>query len=113
MLRFNTMESGDIKLGDRSINDIKLRSLREEISWIPQEPSIFTGTIRFNLDPFGQYSDEKLIEKMQLSGFSSSFENNNSETTLKMECKENGDNLSSGQKQLLSFTRALVRESKV
>jgi len=68
-LRLNKIVNGDIKIGGVSTRDMELTTLRKMISWVPQEPTLFTGSIRFNLDPFGHYTDLDLIKKMELSGF--------------------------------------------
>ena len=64
--------SGSIKFDGKNIGDIPLSQLRSSISIIPQEPIIFSETVRKNLDPTEKYSDEKLwsvLEKIQLKNF--------------------------------------------
>ena len=64
--------SGSIKFDGKNIGDIPLSELRSSISIIPQEPIIFSETVRKNLDPTEKYSDEKLwsvLEKVQLKSF--------------------------------------------
>ena len=64
--------SGSINFDGKNIGDIPLPELRSSISIIPQEPIIFSETVRKNLDPTEKYSDEKLwsvLEKVQLKSF--------------------------------------------
>jgi ATP-binding cassette subfamily C (CFTR/MRP) protein 4 len=55
-----TEPSGDIFIDDIRVNDIGLHDLRQSISIIPQDPVLFSGTMRYNLDPFSQYPDSEL-----------------------------------------------------
>lgn len=56
---------GSIIIDQRDTNDMGLHDLRSKISIIPQEPVLFSGTMRYNLDPFEQYPDEKLWQALQ------------------------------------------------
>ena len=51
--RMNEIDAGEITIGSRNIGELSLRALRKRIAIIPQDPVLFTGTIRSNLDPFG------------------------------------------------------------
>ena len=62
-------DSGSIKIDGINIGKIALSNLRTSISFIPQDPSIFSETVRANLDPIGNYSDEALwntLERVQM-----------------------------------------------
>ncbi|CAG8763090.1 6111_t:CDS:2, partial [Dentiscutata heterogama] len=111
------------------ISTIKLKDLRSNITIIPQDPVLFDGTIRSNLDPFNEHSDLTLwnaLRRAHLIGLTS--EKEESENTLSISeqknnvkeqimldspVKENGSNFSQGQQQLIAMARALVRQSKL
>jgi len=81
--------------------------LRAALTLIPQEPHFFSGTIRSNLDPFARHSDDELWAAVNAVELGDAID------SLEMCVEERGENLSSGQKQLLSLSRALLRHSKV
>ncbi len=86
---------------------IPISSLRRRLSVIPQEPVLFSGTLRYNLDPFGEHSDEAIsaaLEKVGLRRMSQ---------TLDHKMAEFGANLSVGESQLLCVARSLLRPAKV
>lgn len=88
-----------------------LQSLRSKLTFIPQDPVLFSGTLRFNLDPFNQYSDRDVWKSLKLShldSFASSLPQG-----LHYAIEEGGSNLSVGQKQLVCLSRALLKKTKI
>lgn len=135
LLRFTTRSEGNITIDGRNIENVNLAALRQRITIIPQDPVLFSGTIRSNLDPLGEIDDSELQSALDGSGLASthggidsgigsegscgsttpvSLEDGlDSKITLDTKVAAGGDNLSQGQRQLLAFARALVRRSKL
>ncbi|KAL6915681.1 hypothetical protein FSST1_007176 [Fusarium sambucinum] len=115
LFRFLEARSGSIAIDGVDISKLKLTDLRSNMSIIPQHPVLFSGTVRSNLDPFGEYTDVKLYEalkRVHLIGQDDTPENSmfNDLSSL---ISESGSNLSQGQQQLLCIARALLAASKV
>lgn len=102
---------GDIFIDDVNISRIGLHDLRHKLTIIPQDPIIFCGTIRMNLDPFEKYTDEQLWIALELAHLKDFVLE--SKHQLDLICSEGGENLSVGQRQLLCLARALLRKSKI
>eukprot|EP01137_Pigoraptor_chileana_P018500 Opistho-2@78076 len=113
MVLFRLVEpaTGTIFIDDVDICKMDLEDLRSSMSIIPQEPVMFKGTIRSNLDPFGAHPDERLWRALELSHLKATVE----EFPMKLEAPvlEQGRNLSLGQKQLFCLTRAILNDSKI
>ena len=110
MARILEPKSGIITIDNINTQQINLDFLREHLSIVPQDPFLFEGTLRDNLDPLKKYTDEKILKI--LKDFCLFNELNNKEK-LEYEIKESGKNLSPGQKQLICFARAVIKNNKI
>lgn len=121
--RLNEIQEGSICIDGTDISLLGLRELRSKLSIIPQDPVLFTGSIRRNLDPFNEVDDKLLLDalmkvglinmsEMELMLLSYKFDSA-SKFHLNYTVEEDGINYSLGEKQLISFARALVRNSKI
>ena len=136
-------EEGQILIDNVDIGLIGLQDLRESITIVPQDPTLFTGTIRSNLDPFHLFTDEDIfaaLRRVQLIGAPTSTAepstpvlsrpaspggpesatgtntpraNKNVFLNLSSPVSESGSNLSQGQRQLLCLARALLKQPRV
>jgi len=106
LLRLVELESGRISVDDVDISQIGLHDLRSKVAMIPQDPAILTGTVRFNLDPFGAKSDQELWEVLEKSQLKPRVE---AAGGLDSKVEEGGGNYSVGELQLLCLSRALLR----
>ncbi|KAI0683200.1 P-loop containing nucleoside triphosphate hydrolase protein, partial [Cerioporus squamosus] len=120
LFRIVELAAGSITIDGIDISELGLKDLRSKISIIPQDPLLFSGTIRSNLDPFNLYTDAQLWDalhrsflvespKVDVDGTHTPTSRFNLDTVIESE----GSNLSVGERSLLSLARALVKDSQV
>ncbi|XP_068170423.1 ATP-binding cassette sub-family C member 12 [Antennarius striatus] len=103
--------AGTILIDGVDIMSIGLTDLRSKLSIIPQDPVLFTGTVRYNLDPFSNYTDEEIWEALDKTYMKDSITRLDGQ--LDAQVLENGENFSVGERQLMCMARALLRNSKI
>ena len=132
LLRIVELSEGSIYIDGENTEKVGLAKLRSNIAVIPQDPVLYSGTVRTNLDPFDDYDDEKLYEVLRRVGLSGTVTHSSSNLSLSSlsqsirsqnqssrvesladEVTEGGSNFSVGQRQLLVIARALLNGSKL
>ncbi|CAN1124757.1 ABC transporter C family member 9 [Linum perenne] len=111
LFRMVQVREGSIIIDGVDISKIGLHELRSRLSIIPQDPTMFEGTVRGNLDPLGHYSDLQVwraLEKCQLGSLV-----RDKQGKLDATVTENGENWSAGQRQLFCLGRALLKKSSI
>ncbi|XP_023265173.1 canalicular multispecific organic anion transporter 1 [Seriola lalandi dorsalis] len=111
LFRIIEATEGHIRLDDIDISTIGLHDLRNSLTIIPQDPVLFSGTLRMNLDPFDRFRDEDIWRVLELSHLKDYVAG--LQERLQHEVAEGGENLSVGQRQLLCLARALLRKSRI
>ena len=141
LFRLTELSAGSIRIDGLDIRSVGLRDLRSRLAIIPQDPTLFRGTVRSNLDPFGEHSDLELWSALRKAGLvsepaqsnndsprsNSTITNDGEKTTtltpnpssttqsihLDAPVQEEGLNFSLGQRQLMALARALVRHARI
>ena len=104
-LRVLEAHEGNILIDNVDISRLGLHELRSAVTIIPQDPILFSGSLRENIDPLGVKDDTDIIKLLKTA-------NLESYQDLNMEVEEGGDNFSHGEKQLICLVRALCRGSR-
>ncbi|VAI70531.1 unnamed protein product [Triticum turgidum subsp. durum] len=102
---------GKIIIDSVDISTIGLHDLRSRLGIIPQDPTLFQGTIRYNLDPLGQFSDQQIWEVLDKCQLLEAVQDK--EQGLDSHVVEDGSNWSMGQRQLFCLGRALLRRCRI
>ncbi len=110
LLGFYSADSGCIRLNGDDVTLLDKGGLRQQVGWVSQEPFLFSGSVRENLDPLFTLSDEQVFEHLRHTGAHSVVERLGG---LDGQLVEHGKNLSSGERQLLCLTRTQIQDPQV
>lgn len=117
LFRLVELSGGRITIDGVDIARVGLNDLRARLSIIPQDPTLFRGTVRSNLDPFGKYTDHELWNALRAADLvdasRAADDKPTGRITLDSSVDEEGLNFSLGQRQLMALARALVRGSQI
>lgn len=102
---------GEILIDGVNTSNVDVRTLRSRLAVIPQQPVMFSGTIRSNLDPFEYFSDEKIWDALQAVHLKEKIQ----EMPAKLDTPvtENGKTFSLAERQLFSIARAVLIDTKI
>jgi len=103
----------DIEIDGINIHGIGLEELRSKLAIIPQDPTLFAGTIRSNLDPFNKYTDNDIWNTLEAVELKDQIRNLSGDHGIDSPVTEYGENLSVGTRQLLCLARALLKRCNI
>ncbi|KAI1391160.1 ATP-binding cassette transporter protein YOR1-like protein [Hypoxylon trugodes] len=117
LFRLVELSGGHIRIDGLDISTVGLHDLRSRMAIIPQDPTLFRGTVRSNLDPFGEHSDADLWSALRKAGLVPADANIDDKDPTRIHLdsvvEEEGLNFSLGQRQLMALARALARGSRI
>ncbi|KAJ3122380.1 hypothetical protein HK100_012023 [Physocladia obscura] len=111
LFRMVEPESGKIIVDGIDISTIGLSDLRSNIAIIPQDPVVFSGSFRTNMDPFSEYADDKLWDAIGRAGLKAKVSKTDGQLDALVDA--GGENLSVGERQLLCLARAMLKTPKI
>ena len=109
-MRIIEPKNGKILINNIDIQNINLNTLREKISILPQESFLIETNLRDNIDPLNQNNDEDILKIVNDLSLLKNIEENKK---LNFEIKENGNNLSTGEKKLICFARTIIKGNNI